>query len=86
MGPVSDLFGFSAAVSGMMPVVTDGTNTTAQAAINEKGSTTGDCVTGESHSGPYAPSWTSRGRVVGVRWIKRKGKNVPGRDQGTSQA
>lgn len=85
MGPVSDLLGISA-VSGMMPVVIDVTNTTAQAAINETGSTTGDCVIGESHSGLYAPRWTSRGTVVGVRWIKRKGKNVPGRDQGTSQA
>lgn len=62
MGPVSDLFGFSA-VSGMMTVVTDGTNTTAQAAINETGSTTGDCVTG-SHTvvhmhlvGPLEERW-----------------------------
>lgn len=58
MGPVSDLFGFSA-VSGTMSVVTDDTNATAQAVIDEKGSTT----TGESHSGLNTPNCTSRGRV-----------------------
>ena len=46
--------GSVSAVSDLMPVITDGTNATAQTSISEKGNTT----TGESHRGRYAPVGT----------------------------